>query len=98
MLDVNFDLDNAITKEEFIDELYGFVNHILRKYNSREADNDACRVYVDGMIGCPRSFSVCPFIQIGNTGMMYRCKLGSEMPYNFKYKQSRPEGCKLRER
>jgi hypothetical protein len=99
MKNIDIDLDNAISEADAIKEFHAFANHLVRKYSSLEADNDACRVYIDGMMGVPRSCASCQFIQIGDKSFgLYRCKLGVHFPYGFDYKKERAGGCVLRER
>lgn len=53
------------------------------------------KVYIKGMHYLPETCNKCPFIQIGNTGMMWRCKLGAHIPYSMNIKRERSEDCIL---
>lgn len=89
------DTENAISKEEVVDEIQHFLNGVIEKYSNRAEENDKCRVYIKDMYYLPSSCSCCPFIQVGKDAYMYRCKLGSTFPYKFKYKERRADECKL---
>jgi len=93
MIEVN--VEDAITKEQVVDEIQRFLNGIVEKYTPKAEENESCRVYIKDMFFLPKSCSLCPFIQLGKESYMYRCKLGAAFPYNFKYKEQRAEDCRL---
>lgn len=96
MLDLN--IDEYVSREEVVDLMHEMMNKAIEKYRQHAADTDALRVYIKDMIGVPQACDQCPFFQKGQGVCLYRCKLGTQFPYGFKYKKERPEDCKLAER